>query len=351
MRADDGGGNREVEASKARRPRAYAAIDLGTNNCRLLVAQPVPEGGFRVIDSFSRIVRLGEGVAQTGTLSEDAMTRTVAALKIIAKRLKRHGRVPLRAIATEACRRANNADALVARVEEEAGITLEIVSEQEEARLAAVGCAPLVGRDYDGALVFDIGGGSTEIIWLRRNGKYLETAFAASVPVGVVGLSEGGGDYTRMLGEVVPIFADVARAMTKAAGPFPVDTNHLLGTSGTVTTLAGVSLGLSRYDRRKIDGSWHDSARLAEVVERLVALTPAERARMPCVGPQRADLMTAGCAAFTAIQLQWPCVRLRVADRGLREGILRELMRVKSPKSPDTGTTDASIVAPLRSKS
>ena len=290
---------------------------------------PSPEGGFRVIDSFSRIVRLGEGVARTGTLSEDAMARTVAALKIIAKRLKRHGRVPLRAIATEACRRANNADALVARVEEEAGITLEIVSEQEEARLAAIGCAPLVGHDYEGALVFDIGGGSTEIIWLRRNGKDIETAFAASVPVGVVGLSETGGDYARMLGDVVPVFADVARAMTKAAGSFPVDTHHLLGTSGTVTTLAGIALELPRYDRRKIDGSWHDSARLGAVVERLVALTPAARARMPCVGPQRADLMTAGCAAFTAIQLQWPCARLRVADRGLREGILRELMRVK----------------------
>ena len=349
MRVDDGGGSGEVGAAKARRRPAYAAIDLGTNNCRLLVAETSQADGFRVIDSFSRIVRLGEGVARTGTLSEDAMTRTVAALKIIAKRLKRHGRMPLRAIATEACRRAGNANALVARVEEEAGITLEIVSEQEEARLAAIGCAPLVGRDYDGALVFDIGGGSTEIIWLRRNGHDLETAFAASVPVGVVGLNESGGDYARLLGDVVPVFAEVARAMTKMAGSFPLETHHLLGTSGTVTTLAGVALELTRYDRRKIDGSWHDSARLAAVVEKLIALTPAERARMPCVGPQRADLMTAGCAAFTAIQLQWPCTRLRVADRGLREGILRELMRAKTAKPPDSSTTGASIVAPLRS--
>jgi exopolyphosphatase / guanosine-5'-triphosphate,3'-diphosphate pyrophosphatase len=349
MRADEGGGNGEVQASKAWRRPAFAAIDLGTNNCRLLVAAPTSGGGFRVVDSFSRIVRLGEGVARSGALSEDAMARTVAALKIIAKRLKRHGPVPLRAIATEACRRANNADALVARVEEEAGIKLEIVSEQEEARLAAVGCAPLVGHDYEGALVFDIGGGSTEIIWLRRKADRIETVFAASVPVGVVGLSESGGDYARLVADVVPIFADVARAMTKAAGSFPFDTHHLLGTSGTVTTLAGISLELSRYDRRKIDGSWHDSAKLAEVVERLVALAPAERARMPCVGPQRADLMTAGCAAFTAIRRQWPCARLRVADRGLREGILRELMRANSAKSPDTSATDGPIVAPRRS--
>ena len=329
MRAD-GGDEHKAERGRARRT-AYAAVDLGTNNCRLLVASPTRAGSVRVVDSFSRIVRLGEGVASSGGLSEDAMTRTVEALKIIAKRLKRHGAVPLRAIATEACRRARNADTLIARAEEETGIKLEIVSEQEEARLAAVGCAPLVGRDYEGALVFDIGGGSTEIIWLRRNAttRDIETAFAASLPLGVVVLSESGHDFARFVRDAKAAIAKVARAMEKEADAFPVDTHHLLGTSGTVTTLAGVSLGLPRYDRRKIDGSWHDSARLADVAQQLAALTPAERARMPCVGPQRADLMTAGCAAFTAIQLQWPCRRLRVADRGLREGILRELMRAE----------------------
>ena len=325
MRAEDGGGNRE--AKKPRRP-AFAAIDLGTNNCRLLVASPTKTGGFRVVDSFSRIVRLGEGVARSGALSEDAMARTVAALKIIARRLKRHGPVPLRAIATEACRRAKNADALVARVEEEAGIRLEIVSEQEEARLAALGCAPLLGRDYDGALVFDIGGGSTEIIWLKRNAKThaMETAFAASLPMGVVVLHESGHDYDTLVRDAKAAVAQVARAMEKKAGAFPVATHHLLGTSGTVTTLAGVALKLPRYDRRRIDGSWHDRTRLMEIVDELVGLTVAQRAKMPCVGPNRADLMPAGCAVFSAIQAQWPCARLRVADRGLREGILRELM-------------------------
>ena len=329
MRADDGGRTKALNApAKARRP-AFAAIDLGTNNCRLLVAARTGEGGFRVIDSFSRIVRLGEGVGHSGMLSEDAMARTVAALKIIARRLKRHGQVSLRAIATEACRRATNADALVARAQEEAGITLEIVSEHEEARLAAVGCAPLVGRDYDGALVFDIGGGSTEIIWLKRNAKThaMDTVFAASLPLGVVVLGESGHDYARFVQDAEKAVAHVARAMTKEAGAFPVATHHLLGTSGTVTTLAGVALGLPRYDRRRIDGSWHARERLTEMVDKLVGLTVAERARMPCVGPNRAELMPAGCAVFTAIQAQWPCARLRVADRGLREGILRELMR------------------------
>jgi exopolyphosphatase / guanosine-5'-triphosphate,3'-diphosphate pyrophosphatase len=329
MRVPDGDSNGEMRTAQGvSRPPAYAAIDLGTNNCRLLVASRSDAGGFRVVDSFSRIVRLGEGVVGSGAFTEDAMARTVAALKVCAKRLKRHGRVSLRAIATEACRRANNAGALIARVEAEAGIRLEIVSEAEEARLAAVGCAPLVGRDYQGALVFDIGGGSTEIIWLRRKGDTgeIETAFAASVPLGVVGLSERGGDYAQLVRDVSPAFADVARAMVEAAGTFPADTHHLLGTSGTVTTLAGISLGLPRYDRRRIDGSWHGRARLMEMVEGLVALTPAERARLACVGLTRADLMPPGCAVFAAIQAQWPCMQLRVADRGLREGILRELM-------------------------
>ena len=328
MRADNGAGHRVEGASHRARRTAFAAIDLGTNNCRLLVASPTRAGSFRVVDSFSRIVRLGEGVARSGALSEDAMTRTVAALKIIAKRLKRHGAVPLRAIATEACRRAKNADALVARVEEEAGIRLEIVSEQEEARLAAIGCAPLVGREYDGALVFDIGGGSTEIIWLKRNARTreVETVFAASLPLGVVVLSESGHDYPRFGRDAQAAIAKVARAMETEAGAFPIDTHHLLGTSGTVTTLAGVALALPRYDRRRIDASWHERTRLVEIVDELVGLTVAERAKMPCVGPSRADLMPAGCAVFTAIQAQWPCARLRVADRGLREGILRELM-------------------------
>ncbi|HUO93059.1 MAG TPA: Ppx/GppA phosphatase family protein [Rhizomicrobium sp.] len=330
MRAEDGGDTKAARARaqaprKGRRP-AYAAIDLGTNNCRLLVAQPTQGGGFRVVDSFSRIVRLGEGVATSGALSEDAMARTVAALKIIARRLRRHGAVPLRAIATEACRRAKNADALVARVQAEAGIALEIVSEAEEARLAAVGCAPLVGCDYDGALVFDIGGGSTEIIWLRRNGRMIETVFAASLPLGVVVLSETGRDYDAMLREASAAVADLARAMEVQAGPFAVDTHHLLGTSGTVTTLAGVALKLPRYDRRRIDASWHDRGALTDVARGLTTLSVAERAKMPCVGPSRADLMPAGCAVFEAIQAQWPCAKLRVADRGLREGILRELM-------------------------
>ena len=323
----DGQGGARVR--RAGRAGAVAAIDLGTNNCRLLIAAAQPSGGYRVLDSYSRIVRLGEGLARTGELSDAAIARTVSALKICAGRIERHAPLALRAIATEACRRARNAEALVARVRSEAGIVLEIVSHDEEARLAALGCAPLLGSGFEGALIFDIGGGSTEIIWLRRKAKQLETLFAASVPLGVVTLGEGpsGGDFAGLVAEVTPALAHVAQQMAAKAGPFDPAAHHLLGTSGTVTTLAGVALGLGSYDRRKIDASWHDSRTLLDVATRLAALPPAERGHVGCVGTARADLMLPGCAMFAAIHAQWPCVRLRVADRGLREGILRELMQ------------------------
>lgn len=312
-----------------RRDRPVAAIDLGTNNCRLLIAEPRPSGGFRILDSYSRIVRLGEGVAQTGELSEPAIARTVSALKICARRLERHAPAAVRAIATEACRRARNAGLLVERVRAELGIPLEIVSQDEEARLAALGCAPLLGAGFQGALAFDIGGGSTEVIRLARRGERVETLFAASMPLGVVTLSEGAGagDYGQLLAEAMPPLAEVAARMAAETGPLDLATHHLLGTSGTVTTLAGVALGLARYDRRRIDAGWHASRDILAAAETLAAMPVAERGRVGCVGTARADLMLPGCAVFAAIHAQWPCERLRVADRGLREGILRELIR------------------------
>ncbi len=315
---------------KSLRGRApiFAAIDLGTNNCRLLIARPAATGGFRVIDSFSRIVRLGEGVSETGRLSEAAIARTVAALKICADRLRLWHAGYIRAIATEACRQASNASALLERVREETGIELEIVSADEEARLAALGCAPLIGRRYEGALVFDIGGGSTELIWMRKTGAAAETLASVSLDAGVVTLSErlgadrGIADYRQA---VAPLFARARKEIEKA-GPLDIATHHLLGTSGTVTTLAGIALGLTRYERSRVDASWHRCADILAIVERLSAMTRPARAAIGCVGEERADLVLPGCAIFCAIHAQWPCAELRVADRGLRDGMLRELM-------------------------
>ena len=312
---------------------ALAAIDLGSNNCRLLIARPTRSGGFRVVESFSRAVRLGEGVAQTGLLSEAAIDRVVAALAVCAERLGRYPGCRLRAIATEACRRAGNAEILLARVKAEAGIDLDIISPEEEARLAALGCAPLMGHDYDGALIFDIGGGSTELIWLKSG--VAVPLYSVSVPVGVVELSETFGEgatYDAIRAAVMPRFAAIRREM-EAVEVFDPARHHLLGTSGTVTTLAALALGLSRYERAKVDASWHDCAGMLSIVDRLAGLDLAGRAAEGCIGPERADLVLAGCAIFSAIHAHWPCARLRVADRGLREGMLRELAKKPSGRS------------------
>ncbi len=319
---------RDVKRHRALGPgeRAFAALDLGTNNCRLLVIAAAADGSQRVLDSWSRIVRLGEGLAHTGRLSDAAMDRTEAALAVCARRLRRFPSVEVRAVATAACRQAVNGRDFAARAARTTGLPLRVISEAEEARLAALGCAPLLGAGFDGALVFDIGGGSTELIRLERRGEVVESIFAASVPAGVVTLTEKGVTGEALERELTGIFGAVADAMRAAAGPFAQESHHLLGTSGTVTALAGVALELRRYDRRRVDGSWHDTARLLDVAASLAALPEEERSRIPAVGDKRADLMPAGCAVFAAIVAQWPCSKLRVADRGLREGMLRELM-------------------------
>jgi exopolyphosphatase/guanosine-5'-triphosphate,3'-diphosphate pyrophosphatase len=305
-----------------------AALDLGTNNCRLLIARPVPQDDFKVVDSFSRIVRLGEGVGETGLLSETAIERTIVALKICAERIARHHVHHVFAIATEAARQAANTDILISRAQGEAGIALQVISAEKEADLAALGCAPLNGPKDHGALIFDIGGGSTEIIWQHREGGEMHKRFAASLPVGVVSLAEAYGEQARnragfetMRDAMLARFAPL-REKTQGFDPAR---EHLLGTSGTVTTLAALALKLPRYHRAKVDGSWHQTARLAAMVDRISHMDVPALAGMGAIGPERADLMLAGSAIFAAICTLWPSPVLRVADRGLREGMLRQM--------------------------
>ena len=313
--------------------RCVAALDLGTNNCRLLIASPARGGNLRIVDSFSRIVRLGEGLAQTGELSSEAIERTIVALKICSDHIRMAGAKSVRAIATEACRRARNSADLLARARSEAGIELEIVSTVEEARLAALGCAPLIDPKSEGALIFDIGGGSTEMIWMKRGPDgVLAVVSSHSEPTGVVTLSEEWGTrptdragYREMRALMLERFAPWRASMDRIAQFDPAN-HHLLGTSGTVTTLAGIALGLERYDRRRVDASWHRCASVRAVIDRLLELDLKGRAAVGCVGPDRADLIVPGCAIFDAVLTLWPCDRLRVADRGLREGMLRELL-------------------------
>nr|WP_082666033.1 Ppx/GppA phosphatase family protein [Aureimonas sp. AU4] len=326
----------DVPAAPPRMP-AYAALDLGTNNCRLLVAVPTRPGQFRVIDAFSRIVRLGEGLGRTGSLAATAMDRAVAALEICAQKLSAREISGARLIATEACRAAANGAEFIERVWAETGLRLEIVSRETEARLAVSGCGSLVDRNARGAVLFDIGGGSSEIALLDLRGgtsRRLSNHIVAwtSLPVGVVSLAErhGGRDVTpelfeRMVGEVVTLI-HAFPGRDRLAALVGRDGFHLLGTSGTVTTLAGVQLKLERYDRRQVDGLWLKDDEVDELVDRIRGWTFEERVANPCIGSDRADLVLAGCAILEGIRRIWPARMLRVADRGLREGLLTEMM-------------------------
>ncbi|WP_375249736.1 Ppx/GppA phosphatase family protein [Sphingomonas sp.] len=311
-------------------PRHYAALDLGTNNCRLLIARPQGDG-FAVVDAFSRIVRLGEGLAAHGALSDAAIERTIAALRVCADKLKRRNVRLARSVATEACRRASNGADFIARVREETGIHLDIISAEEEARLAVLGCHALLEPGSGPALVFDIGGGSTELVLIDADTTVPRVRDWHSAPWGVVSLTEsaGGGNdaaeranaYRRMRALVTESFAPFAARLPKVTG-----TRRLLGTSGTVTTLASVHLELERYDRAQVDGLIAPAAAMRAISQELAGMSLAERAQLPCIGRERADLVVAGCAILEGILDLWPAERLGVADRGIREGILRRLM-------------------------
>lgn len=312
----------------------YGALDLGTNNCRLLIATP-NDHGFTVVDAFSRIVRLGEKLAQSGRLSDDAMSRTIDALRVCANKLRWRRVERVRLVATEACRMAVNGREFIDRVRQETGLALEIIDRETEAGLAATGAEPLVDRDAETALVFDIGGGSTEVLWMKRNGQRFDTVAWTSLAAGVVTISEqfGGGvdvtpaSFAAMRDFLRPMLQEFAARVSVANGGLPPVPSHLLGTSGTVTTIAGVQLGLARYDRSKVDGCWLDTDDIGAVTHRLLHFTYEQRAANPCIGKERADLVLAGCAILEEIRLAFPAQRIRVADRGLREGILTMLMK------------------------
>jgi exopolyphosphatase/guanosine-5'-triphosphate,3'-diphosphate pyrophosphatase len=314
----------------------YAALDLGTNNCRLLVARPAGPA-FRVVDAFSRIVRLGEGLASTGGLSEEAMARALDALKICGDKIAARNVVAGRCVATEACRQADNCGMFLARVRAEVGLDIEIISSAEEARLVVGGCAPLLNPRIPYAIVFDIGGGSTEIVWLRLMGpqgrRRPHIIGSVSLPFGVVTLTDRFGGTEVSAATYRAMVAETMAALAPFEGVYDILRHirtgraQMLGSSGTVTTLAGIHMALPRYTRALVDGSLLTFEQIAEVSAHLAGLDLAGRAANPCVGRERADLVLSGCAILDAICETWPVGRLRVADRGVREGILFDLMQ------------------------
>jgi exopolyphosphatase/guanosine-5'-triphosphate,3'-diphosphate pyrophosphatase len=333
---------RRPESLRRDRPGAvYAALDLGTNNCRLLIAEPEGDG-FRVVDSFSRIVRLGEGLEASGRLGEAACGRAIAALKICAGKMRARDARRVRGVATEACRRAGNGCDFLRRVAAETGLQLETISPAEEARLTLLGCAPLLDPGLPFALVFDIGGGSTELMWVALSKTSPPRLLGVeSLPLGVVTLAETEGGGALGPGEFDTLVERIGRKL----GPFDAaygvadraarNEVFVLGTSGTMTTLGGIYLDLPRYDRSRVDGLTMDSIRASAIGRRLACLSPAERARLPCIGPERADLVALGCAVLEAICRRWPVKTLRAADRGIREGLLIEM--IAADRNPAAG--------------
>lgn len=319
----------------------FAALDLGTNNCRLLMAAPDGAGGLRVVDGFSRIVRLGEGLAHTGRLSEGAMARAYQALAACAERIEARAPVAVGCVATQACRAASNGEVFLNRVRKDLGLDFQIISAEEEAKLSVLGCASLLETDAEHAMIVDIGGGSTEVSWVSPQavlkGK-LEAPILSwgTSPMGVVTLAEEEPEpdtdqqawydaLVERLAEAVLKIGDVQHLRQA----FAEGRGHIIGTSGTVTSLAGVYLDLPRYSRQRVDGMWFDVADCRATIAKLLAQTRDERAANPCIGKDRADLVVIGGAILDAVLRVWPATRIRVADRGLREGVLMRLMAAK----------------------
>jgi exopolyphosphatase / guanosine-5'-triphosphate,3'-diphosphate pyrophosphatase len=310
---------------------AYAALDLGTNNCRLLIAK-AGHDGFTIVDAFSRVVRLGEGLNASGRMSDEAMDRAVEALAVCAEKLKKRNVVLARSVATEACRQASNGVEFIERVKRETGIVLDIISPKEEARLAVMGCQTLLPQGNGPAMIFDIGGGSTELVLVSTDNLVPEILDWVSVPWGVVSLTESEqhdvNDAEARAQAYINMRAKVMDSMAEFASRLPDEPGdrRLLGTSGTVTTLASVYLNLRSYDRRAVDGLILPSAAMREISSNLASLSLSGRAEFPTIGEDRADLVVAGCAILETILDIWPGEQLGVADRGIREGILRGLM-------------------------
>lgn len=327
-------------ARQGQRSRAplFAALDLGTNNCRLLMAAPDGRGGLRVVDGFSRIVRLGEGLAYTGRLNEGAMARAYQALVACAQRIEARAPVAVGCVATQACRAAANGQMFLNRVEKDLGLKFDIISAEEEAGLSVLGCATLLEPEADYAMIVDIGGGSTEMSWVApeaalQGGLRPPIISWGTTPLGVVTLAEDDPEpehgkqdwYEGLVARVAAQIETVGGAHALRAA-FAAGKGHIIGTSGTVTSLAGVYLDLPRYNRAKVDGMWFDVDDCRAVIAQLLAQTREQRAANACIGKDRADLVVVGGAILDAVLRVWPAARIRVADRGLREGVLLRLM-------------------------
>lgn len=319
----------------------YAAIDLGTTSCRLVIASPTPTS-FRIVETFSKVTRLGEGIINDNELSRVAIKRTVNALKVCAGVINEYAPIHRsRFVATAACRRAKNCKEFLDLVRKETGLNIETISSKEESRLAVVGCIPLLNRNIKRTLVFDIGGGSTEISLARvtNSGNTFIEGFV-SLPYGVVTISEAfpSKDMTNLA------YDTIMERTHKLLKDFDEKYNiyeaiknqeiQVIGTSGTVTVLGAVHLNLTRYNRSAVDGISITKQDIDRAIAKIKRLGDEGRKKHSCIGAQKADLTMAGCAIIEGLCSFWPIEEITVADRGIREGILLDMMHSNTVNNP-----------------
>lgn len=336
---------------KPQSAEVYAALDLGTNNCRLLIASTSQKGAsgtyeLKIMDSFSRIVRLGDSISKTGRLSGEAIERTIDALSVCKKKMQKYKLTSCRLVATEACRRAVNTLDFIKRVKKELGLNIEVINNEEEAKLAVIGCSSLIRQNADKAIVFDIGGGSTEVIWIdakaleqKRQNKALNYSNLEGVIIDWISIDSGVMNLTEQFGGtsfVDVTYKDMVRYIhdklllfsekNKIIDAVKKESVQMLSTSGTLTTLAALEMGLPKYDRNKVDGVTMEISEIKHTIEAIKKMRPSERFNNGCIGPERADFILTGCAVFEAISKLWPVGSITIADRGVREGIIISLM-------------------------
>lgn len=312
--------------------QTFAAIDLGTNSCRLLVGRY--DGVLKIVDSYSKVVRLGENLGQTNLLCEEAIERSLKTLKICVEKVKNNDVTHIRAVATEACRRAMNTSILLDRAKNDLDLTIEVISNEEEALLALTGCSGAFQGNIPYGIVFDIGGGSTEIMWvaIKEGIPNFDVMDWISLPFGVVTLSDAYGAYSTS----PRIYDQIRKKIKEKLIPFSEKNKiqnyiharqvQMVGTSGTGTTLAAIHLKLQRYDRYLIDGIYLRGSEIRSITQSILHMTPKQRNSHPCIGVGRSDLAITGAAILEGICDTWTLPWIRVADRGVREGILMSLI-------------------------
>lgn len=326
--------HKDAEKKAVRDAKKYfAAIDLGSRNCRTIVGCQSKAGAFEYIETYSKSVSLADGVAASKKLSRKSMDRTIEALAFCSKVLSRYAGLTYLAVATDAMRRAENASVFIKRVKRELGLIISIITPQEEAYYAALGCIEVLSLETEIFVVFDIGGGSSEIALCRqKSDKDIELIDSLSIPYGVINLLESK-DHLTFSGysNLVQKISDLSRDFLNqyATTLDFVNNFQCIGTSGTTTTVAALNMNLRFYDREKINDSILQFSEILKTVHYVQSLSEDERKLHPYISQSNEDLVLGGLTILEGIVRGLPASTITVTDRGVRDGVVYALTHDK----------------------